>query len=363
MEQEPANHPSGLVARTNAPAGIGPPAPGVVANPLAASNASGPAPFARTPPRRRIRQIFALRKGVSRWQAVSFGVLCIAICFGAWWFVTRGEPESRLLGPTVLPSPSETFATFPSLWFDRALTRNTLVTLKRVALGFALAAVVGVPVGVLCGCFSPVAAFFAPLTVVGRNIPVAALIPLTFSLFGIGETQKVMFIFIACVAFVISDTAGAIGDISSQYLDTAFTLGARSRQIILKVLVPLALPNVFNSLRVLFGLAFGYIMLAELVKFGGEAGGLGDIIITSQRRGQREHILLVLMIIPIVALALDRLLFTVQRSLFPHRYGGAGLLWKLVGAGLYAWEDLKSVFWGSTAAAPANPGDISGQGA
>ena len=61
--------------------------------------------------------------------------------------------------------------------------------------------------------------------------------------------------------------------------------------------MPLALPNVFNSLRLLFGLAFGYIMLAELIKFGGEAGGLGDIINTSQRRGFQTHILLVLMII------------------------------------------------------------------
>ena len=55
--------------------------------------------------------------------------------------------------------------------------------------------------------------------------------------------------------------------------------------MILKVLVPLALPSVFNSLRLLFGLAFGYIMLAEIDQVGGEAGGLGDIINISQRRG------------------------------------------------------------------------------
>ena len=55
--------------------------------------------------------------------------------------------------------------------------------------------------------------------------------------------------------------------------------------------MPLALPDVFNSLRLLFGLAFGYIMLAELVKLGGEAGGLGDIITSRQRRGlARAHL-------------------------------------------------------------------------
>ncbi len=322
------------------------------ATPAAGATPAGPAVPNPTLPPARTRRYRALRSAVPRWQAVLFGALCVLLCGGLWWFVTRGEAESRILGPTVLPSPAETFTTLPGLWLDRALLRNALVTLKRVALGFALAAAIGVPLGVLGGCFSRVAAFLAPLTIVGRNIPVAALIPLTFSLFGIGELQKVMFIFIACVAFVISDTAGAIADIGSQYVDTALTLGARRRQVVLKVLVPLALPSVFNSLRVLFGLAFGYIMLAELVKFGGEAGGLGDIIITSQRRGQREHILLVLMIIPLVALALDRLLFAIQRSLFPFRYGGHGLLGRLVGVGLHGWESLKAVFWRSGTGMP-----------
>ena len=67
------------------------------------------------------------------------------------------------MGPTVLPSPAETFADFRSLWFDQALTRNTLVSLKRVVFGFGLAALVGIPLGVLCGCFRRVDAFFAPL--------------------------------------------------------------------------------------------------------------------------------------------------------------------------------------------------------
>ena len=159
-------------------------------------------------------------------------------------------------------------------------------------------------------------AFFLPLILFGRNIPVAALIPLTFSLFGIGELQKIMFIFIACVAFIVWDTARAIDEVGSQYIDTAYTLGAGAWQIILKVLVPLAMPSVFNSLRLLFGLAFGYIMLAEVIKFGGEAGGLGDLINMSQRRGPREHVLLVLLIIPVVALVIDRLLFWVQASCF-----------------------------------------------
>jgi NitT/TauT family transport system permease protein len=284
------------------------------------------------------------------------GLLCIGCCFGLWWFVTRGEPEDRIIPPSQgLSTPWETFSTFHSLWFDRALTRNLLTTLRRVVSGFGLATLVGVPLGILSGCFSRVNAFFLPITLFGRNIPMAALTFLTFLLFGIGEFQKVMFIFIASVAFIVSDSARAIGEVREAYVDSAFTLGAGRWQTIMKVLVPLAMPSIFNSLRLLFSLAFGYIMLAEVIKFGSESGGIGDIIITSQRRGPREHVILVLLIIPIVALAIDYFLKWIQKELFPYRYGGSGLLHSVVRAALHGWEDLKGLVW-----RPALPASLAG---
>ncbi len=289
---------------------------------------------------------FGLRRGIPTWQAVLMGILGVGVWLLLWWFVTLGEPEERIIRPSQgLSSPAETFATFPSLWFDRALTRNLLTTLRRLSLGFGLAALVGVPLGVLCGCFPRVKAFFMPVTVFGRYIPVAALIPLTFSLFGIADLQKVMFIFIACVAFVLWDTTRAVEEIGGQYIDTAYTLGAGTWQTIGKVLLPLALPSVFNSLRLIFGLAFGYIMLAEVVKFGAEAGGVGDLINISQRRGPREHVLLILLIIPVVAICIDRLISFVQAELFPYRYGGMGILHQLVRGVLHAWEDFRLAIW------------------
>lgn len=292
-----------------------------------------------SPPRRWA----GLREEAPAWQVFLAAILCIVGCFALWWFLTRGESEERILPYSIIPSPGETFSYFKSLWFDQELTRNIYASLRRVLLGFGLATVVGVPVGILCGCFPRVNAFFLPLTVMGRNIPIAALIPLTFSIFGIYELQKVMFIFIACVAFIISDTARAVADVGSHYLETAYTLGASRLQVVLKVLVPLALPSIFNSLRLLFGLAFGYIMLAELIVTSDTAGGLGAIINISQKRNIKEYILLVLMIIPLVALAIDRLLFWAQRELFPFRYGGSGLLNQLVRAVLHGGEDLRAL--------------------
>jgi ABC-type nitrate/sulfonate/bicarbonate transport system permease component len=285
-----------------------------------------------------------LRGEIGAVGAMILSAACIALCFGAWWFVTRGATaEDRIISRTSLPSPGETFETLPSLWFDRALTRNVLVTLKRVSLGFALACAVGVPLGVLAGCFAWVRAFLAPLVIFGRNIPIAALVGLTFLFFGIGESQKVMFIFFACVAFVLADTTTSILDVGQEYVDTAYTLGASRWQAIMKVLVPLAMPGVFDSLRLLFGLAFGYVMLAELVRMGNEAGGLGNIINVSMRQGPREHVYLIVLIIPLVALALDRILLLIQRQLFPHRYGGSGWLHQGLREALAGWEAFKGL--------------------
>jgi NitT/TauT family transport system permease protein len=185
-----------------------------------------------------------------------------------------------------------------------------------VIIGFGLATLVGVPVGIIAGSWRVVEAGAAPIALFGRNLPVAALIPLTILWFGIDEAQKTMFIFIATVPFVYSDAAAAIASVPDRYVETAQTLGASSRQIVAKVLVPLALPQIYNSLRHLFGLAFGYIMLAELIN---AEHGLGYLLMTSQRRGLSEHIILILIIIGLLAYGIDRLLFFFQRGLFPYR--------------------------------------------
>jgi ABC-type nitrate/sulfonate/bicarbonate transport system permease component len=288
---------------------------------------------------------FALRRDIPRWKAVIFGMVCIAICGGIWWYLTRGATvEERILNKNTIPSPAETFADLRSLWYDGGLSRNAIASLTRVTLGFALAAILGIPLGILCGSYPWMKSFLAPVTIFGRNIPIAALIPITYAVFGTGEYQKMMFIFIACVAFIIDDTATAISDVSDRYIDTAYTLGANQWQIIFKVIVPLAMPNIFNSLRLLFGLAFGYIMLVESVTNADTSGGLGYIILNAQHRSLPGWIILVLLIIPILALAIDRVLFWIQRQLFPYQYGGSGFLRSVVGGFLYCWEEIKSWF-------------------
>lgn len=260
-----------------------------------------------------------LRKDPPPSVSLAIGCWSLFLVLVAWIVCTWGKlPEERLISPIILPSPVEILGSLHSLWFDRALSRSLVYSLRRVLAGFLLAAAVGIPLGVLAGAFRPVNAFLTPFSTFGRNIPIAALIPLTILWFGTGETQKVIFIFIASAAFVLFDATRSISDVDDRYLDTAYTLGATRSQVILKVLVPLALPDIFNSFRSLFGLAFGYIMLAEVID---SKYGLGSIITMSQRVGKVEHVILVLILISLVAFGIDRALFWCQCRLFPYRYG------------------------------------------
>src|SRR4029077_18781924 len=234
--------------------------------------------------------LFALRLPPPPMSRRLVGVGAMGVVVLLWWIATYGTgAENRLISPVILPSPAEVIRSFPSLLNDRALVQSIAATLKRVLVGFGLAALVGVPLGIAAGSWRVVEAAGAPLALFGRNLPVAALIPLTILWCGIDETQKVMFIFIATVPFIYSDAASAIASVPDRYVETAQTLGASSFQIVGKVLVALALPDIYNSLRHLFGLAFGYIILAELIN---AEHGLGYLLMATQRPGFSEQITL-----------------------------------------------------------------------
>jgi ABC-type nitrate/sulfonate/bicarbonate transport system permease component len=286
------------------------------------TQAATPAPStppASVPPARPslMRRLFTLREPTPPLIKRSVGFTGVGLAVLVWFLITLGAtPETRLVSPVVLPSPGEVLRGIPTLFTERALVASTAATLRRVLTGFGLAIIVGVPLGILAGAYRLFDALTGPISVFLRNIPVAVLIPLTILWFGIDETQKTMFIFIATAPFVFFDAARAVAGVPERYVETAQTLGASSGQIVMKVLIPLAMPDIYNSLRNLFGLAFGYIMLAELVN---AEHGLGYLLMTSQRRGLTEHIFGILIVIGLLAYGIDRLLYWFQRGLFPHR--------------------------------------------
>lgn len=263
------------------------------------------------------RSLFALRVVPPLAVRQVAGGLSIAVILLIWWWLTSGAtPEARVISPSVFPSPTEVLAGFPGLVSERNLIGGIAASLNRVFLGFGLALLIGVPLGIVAGSYRIVGAAAQPVSLFGRTIPVAALLPLSLQMFGIGELQKVMFIFMATAPFVFHDTARAIAGVHDRYVDTAQTLGAKPRQVMSKVLIALALPDIYATVRTMFGIAFGYIMLAEVVD---AKAGLGFIMLQSQRRGMPEHLVGTLFVISALAFGIDALFKFFQRGLFPYR--------------------------------------------
>ena len=245
---------------------------------------------------------------------VGIGASLIAVIVLVWWFVTRGDAITAIVSPSKLPSPGAVVDSFGSLKGN--LGEGIAATLLRVFLGVLLAAVVGVVLGVFAGAYRAIGSAIAPLVIFLRSIPMGALLPLMLMLFATGEKQKVMFIFLAIVPFVFSDAVKAISIVPERYVETAQTLGASNRQILRKVLVPLALPDIVTSLRFQFGLALGYVMLAEAIA---APSGLGVMLNNNERMGNIEQNYALLFVIAMLAFVIDFLIRFFQRGVFQWR--------------------------------------------
>lgn len=257
----------------------------------------------------------AIRGKVSLRAKIILGIIPIAVMLGVWILLTMGTAEERVISPLILPSPLEVVTSIGSLWFEAELSRSIVASAQRVILGFAAALIVAFPLGIAMGSFSRVRSLFEPLAVFGSYLPIPALVPLTMSLFGIGELQKVMFLGLAFFIYLLPLFVKAVDGVDDVYLQTAYTLGATQWQAVRRVLLRISLPGVIHAMRLGFGIGWTYIILAEMVAAD---RGLGQIIIIAQRRGPREHIYLVLLVIVVIAYLTDRLWVRLWKSLFPY---------------------------------------------
>jgi NitT/TauT family transport system permease protein len=233
-------------------------------------------------------------------------------------FIYRFETvETRLISPSMLPSPGEVSRSLPSLWSDRALPKNVLFSFLRVGAGFIVAFIIVFPMALLMGTFSKCKSLVAPLMLFGGYLPIPALVPLFMILFGTNELQKVMFLAFGFAIYLLPLFVKAMDEVDNVYLQTGYTLGANKFQVLNNILLPIALPNIYDAMRLGFGIGWGYIILAEMVDMG--SFGVGTLILTSQRRGPREDIYLVLIAIVFMAFITDKIWDKVGQQLFPYR--------------------------------------------
>ena len=250
-------------------------------------------------------------------RALGLTALFVGVILVVWWFLTRGEIGERIVQPLILPGPMEVLRSFVPLHVEQGLVRSALTSWLRVTTGFLLAAIVAVPLGVYMATFSSVAAFFRPLALAGAYVPIVVFIPLSLTWFGTGETQKIGFLFIGCFVALLPLVIKDIADVPSAFLDVGVTKGASQWQLVRHVLFPVAQGNIWDHLRGVYGVGWGWIIMAEV--YVRPQYGLGALIGVSERRSQTASIFAVIIVIVLIAVACDQLWRLGSELLFPYR--------------------------------------------
>jgi NitT/TauT family transport system permease protein len=217
----------------------------------------------------------------------------------------------------ILPSPLEVLKAFGPLHTEQGLVRSILSSWLRVSIGFLLAAIVAIPLGVYMATFAPIASFFRPLVLAGAYVPIVVFIPLSMTWFGTGETQKIGFLFIGCFVALLPLVIKDIADVPAAFLDVAVTKGASQWQLVRYVLFPVAQGNIWDHLRGIYGVGWGWIIMAEV--FVRPEYGLGGLIEVSTRRSHTDAVFAVIIVIVLIAVACDQLWRLGGELLFPYR--------------------------------------------
>jgi NitT/TauT family transport system permease protein len=170
------------------------------------------------------------------------GLAAPVLVLGAWCALSYGH----IVPSNFLPSPTEVIRGLLQLFFEKQLGEAILTSTRRITIAFALAAAVALPLGVLMGSFEPINRFFEPVLAPLRFMPISAFIPLLILWFGIDESEKIAFLFLGVFVYLLPVVVTAIRAVPQEYVDTAYTLGASRGQVIVTVLVPAALPEIFE---------------------------------------------------------------------------------------------------------------------
>lgn len=251
-------------------------------------------------------------QGGSHWLSAA----SIALFFFVWWLVTA----MGWVKPLFVPSPMAIVEKFITIWNDgftgTPFLEHVWISTVRVFGAFLLACVIGLPLGLAMGMSPVMRGIFDPPIEFYRPIPPLAYLPLMIIWFGIGETSKILLIFLSVFAPVVLGARSGVKSAAIEQIHAAYSFGASRWQVMRHVIMPSALPEILTAMRIGIGFGWTTLVAAEMVA---ATKGLGYMVLSASQFLQTPVVIMGIFVIAIIAFAFDLLMRFVERRLVPWK--------------------------------------------
>jgi ABC-type nitrate/sulfonate/bicarbonate transport system permease component len=240
--------------------------------------------------------------------------------YSTWWGVTlpvlllvfwEAAGEAGAL-PRYFPPPSVIVRELAAMLADGQLFKHAAASLFRALSGFAIGAFFGWLTGLLAGALHPVERFYEPIISLTYPVPKIAALPMVFAWFGLGNMSKIVIIMVSVFYPLYIATAAGAKATPNAFIWTARNMGASPLTIILRVVAPAALPQVFNGLRIGLALSFIIMFVAEMVS---SSEGLGYLIVFADQNERFDVVYVAIITIGVIGFLADRFLLLVRNRL------------------------------------------------
>ena len=215
-----------------------------------------------------------------------------------WW----GLVEFYDVNEKVFPGPIIVFGSFWQLLIDGSLLKHTVASLYRVTVGFYLAAVLGIPLGIFIGRFLIAKKLLNPVIQFLKPISPLAWIPLAMLWFGIGDNPAIFLIFLACFFPIVVSTSIAVSSINKVYFQVASNFNFSHSESLFKIIVPAIIPDLVTALRLTVSIAWLVVVAAEMIAV---QSGLGYLILDSRNALRMDYVMVGMIVIGMIGLLLD----------------------------------------------------------
>lgn len=242
------------------------------------------------------------------------GVFFLLALLLVWELAARAEWVNSL----IVPSVSKILGTFSELVWSGQIPLQIVASLKRAAAGYALAAAVCIPLGILMGLSVPIRRSLEVTVEMLRPIPPPVVIPPAILFFGLEDEMKIFVIFFSCAWPILLNTLDGVGNVDRVLLHTARTFGLPQRKIVWQVILPASSPQIMTGLRVSLPITLILVVISEMV---GSTDGIGYFILDSQRRFRVPQMYAGMLTLALLGYILNQIFNLAHRSLLAWHQG------------------------------------------